>query len=88
MPDGSAVGLGDIVYARDVSPTRTMLPGSTLHASDAMGSDSWGVSAASDGQTPKAQHPLLFLRFSRSKNSGFAFQKHCVWGGYLVYKPR
>ena len=68
MPDGSAVGLGDIVYARDVSPTRTMLPGSTLHASDAMDSDSWGVSAASDGQTPKTQHPLAI-------NAVFAFQK-------------
>ena len=88
MPDGSDVSLGDIVYARDVSPTRTMLPGSTLHASDAMDSDSWGVSAASDGQTPKAQHPLPIKRFSRSINSGFAFQKHSVWGGYLVYKPR
>jgi hypothetical protein len=30
----------------------------------------------------------LFIGFSRSKNSGFAFQKHGVWGGYLVYKPR
>ena len=30
----------------------------------------------------------LAKRFSRSKNSGFAFQKHGVWGGYLVYKPR
>ena len=88
MPDGCAVGLVDIVYARDVSPTRTMLPGSTLQASDAMASDSSCVSPASDGQTPKTQHPLLFLRFSRSENSGFAFQKHGVWGGYLVYKPR
>ncbi len=88
MPDGSAASLGDIVYARDVSPTRTMLPGATLHASDAMDSDSSCVSPASDGQTPKAQLPLLFKRFSSSKNSGFAFQKHGVWGGHLVYKPR
>ena len=68
MPDGSAVGLGDIVYARDVSPTRTLLPGSTLQVSDAMGSDSSCVSPVSDGQTPKTQHPLAI-------NAVSAFQK-------------
>lgn len=68
MPDGSDVSLGDIVYAREVSPTRTLLPGSTLHASDAMGSDSSCVSPGSDGQTPKAQHLLPI-------NAVFAFQK-------------
>jgi hypothetical protein len=71
MPDGSDVSLGDIDYTRDVSPTRTMLPGSTLHASDAMGSDSSCVSPASDGQTPKTHHLLLSVRFSRSKNRAF-----------------
>ena len=44
----------------------------------------------STGRTEPGYKPPTppFLRFSRSKNSGFAFQKHSVWGGYLVYKPR